>query len=72
MFFLPIDNLPPDVKEKYIKNLIEMNKKREENMKKQKEINMYKKIINNPPKSLSIKSMMIYSYAFRKLKELEK
>ena len=72
MFFFPIDNLPPAVREKYIKNLIEINKKNKENTKKQKEINMYKKIINNPPKSLSLKSMMIYSYAFRKLKELKK
>jgi hypothetical protein len=72
MFFFPIDNLPPAVREKYIKNLIEINKKNKENTKKQKEINMYKKIINNPPKSLSLKSMMIYSHAFRKLKELEK
>jgi hypothetical protein len=54
MFFLPLNNLPPDIKKKYINNLVNLNKKMIENKNRQKEIDMYQKIINNPPKSLSI------------------
>ena len=71
MFFLPLGNLPVEVREKYVNHLVEMNRKAKENEEKNKEIKMLKKIISNPPTSLSIKSMMIYSHAFRRLKELE-
>lgn len=71
MFFLPIGNLPVETREKYVNHLVEMNRKAKENEEKNKEIKMLKKIMNNPPTSLSIKSMIIYSYAVRRLKELE-
>ena len=71
MFFFPISNLPVDVRENYVNQLIKMNKKTKEDEKKNKEIKMYREIISNPPTSLSIKSMMIYSHALRRIKELE-
>ena len=58
-------------REKYVNHLVEMNRKAKENEEKNKEIKMLKNIISNPPTSLSIKSMMIYSHAFTRLKELE-
>ena len=69
MFFAPLGNLPADVREKYLKSLTKQQNKEDE--KKTKEIKMMKDIISNPPQSLSIKNMMVYSYALRRLKELQ-
>jgi hypothetical protein len=67
MFFLPIQNLPVEVREKYLRNL----RANHVDTQKNKEISELKKIISTPPTSLSIKNMMAYSYAFKRLKELQ-
>ena len=71
MFFAPLNNLPKDVREKYLKSLTKARQQSKEDEKRNKEIKTLKEIISNPPKSLSIKNMMFYSYALKRLKELE-
>ena len=71
MFFVPIHNLPANVREKYLKSLTKTRQESKEDEKRNKEIKTLKEIISNPPKSLSIKNMMVYSYALRRLKELQ-
>ncbi len=71
MFFAPLGNLPADVREKYLKSLTVNRQQSKEDEKRTKEIKNLKEIISNPPKSLSIKNMMVYSYALRRLKELQ-
>ena len=71
MFFFPIGNLPVEVRENYVNHLVKMNQKAKEDEKKKKELKMYREIISNPRTSLSIKSMMIYSHAIKRIKELE-
>ena len=66
MFFTPLGNFPKDVREKYIKCLTVNRQQSKEDE------NRTKEIISNPPKSISIKNMMVYSYALRRLKELQK
>ena len=94
MFFIPVHNLPADIKKSYLKILTKIKQNSKEiklskeiktskeikiskemktskEIKLSKEIKILKEIISNPPKSISIKNILVYSYALRRLKELQ-
>lgn len=69
--FLPFGLLTQDQREMFCKNLNKIRQDQIEKEKKIKELEECKKYLQNPPSSLSIKHMMVYSYVLQKYNKLK-